>query len=51
MVFSFQDKNTGPGAKPSENKELAQKLHKQVTKRFKRRRVYVRFKNNTWAAD
>ena len=30
---------------------LAQKLHKPVIKKFKRGKIYLRFKDNTWAAD
>ena len=29
----------------------AEELHKQVTKKFRRRKVYARFKDNIWAAD
>ena len=35
----------------SENEQLAEELHKPVTKKFKRRKVYTRFKDNSWAAD
>ena len=42
-------KKTGSGA--SVNEELAEELHKSVIKKFKRRKVYVRFKYNIWAAD
>ena len=35
----------------SVNEELAEKLHKLVIKKFKRRRVYARFKDNIQAAD
>ena len=33
------------------NEELAQELHKSVIKKFKRRKVYSRFKDNILAAD
>ena len=33
------------------NEEIAQKLHELVIKKFKRRKVYARFKDNSWAAD
>ena len=49
MIFKCFDKKTGSGA--SVNKELAEELHKPVMKMFKRRRVYVRFKDNIWAED
>ena len=35
----------------SVNEQLAEKLTKQVTKKFKRRKVFARFKDNIWAAD
>ena len=35
----------------SVNEQLAEELHKPGTKKFKRRRVFARFKNNVWAAD
>ena len=35
----------------SVNEQLAEELHKPVIKKFKRRKVYARFKDNTWAAD
>ena len=35
----------------SVNEELAQELHRPVVKEFKRRKFYVRFKRNIWAAD
>ena len=30
---------------------LAQELHKPVIKKFKRRKMYARFKDNIWAAN
>ena len=33
------------------NEQLAEKLHKPVTKRFNRRKVYARFKDNIWTSD
>ena len=46
MVDKFFDKKTGSGA--SVNEQLAEELHKLVTKKFKRRKVkvYGRFKDN-----
>ena len=35
----------------SVNEQLAKELHKPVIKEFKRRKVYVRFKDYIWAAD
>ena len=33
------------------NEQLSEELHKLVIKKFKRRKVYARFKDNIWAAD
>ena len=49
MVYKFFDKKTGSGI--SVNEQLAEELHKPVIKKFKRRKVYARFKDNIWAAD
>ena len=49
MVYKFFDKKTG--SKISVNEQLAEELHKLVTKKFKRRKVYARFKDNIWVAD
>ena len=47
MVYKFFDKKTGLGV--SLNEQLTEKLYKPV-KKFKRREVFVRFKDNIWAA-
>ena len=44
MVYRFFDKNTGSGI--SINEQLAEELHKPVTKKIKRRNVYARSKDN-----
>ena len=35
----------------SVNEQLAEELYKPVPEKFKRRKVYVRFKDNIWATD
>ena len=35
----------------SVNEQLAEELQKPVTKKFKRRKLYARFKEYIWAAD
>ena len=35
----------------SVNEKLAKEFHKPVFKKFKRRKIYARFKGNIWAAD
>ena len=49
MVYEFFDKKTGSGI--SANEQLAKELYKAVIKKFKRRKVYARFRDNIWAAD
>ena len=49
MVYKFFDKKTG--LRVSVNEHLAEELHKPVIKKFKRRKVYARFKGNIWAAN
>ena len=48
MVYKFLDKKTGSGISVSE--QLAEELHNTVIKKFKRRKVYTRFKDNIWTA-
>ena len=48
MVYKFFDKKTGSSV--SGNEQGIEELHKTVIKKFKRRRVYARFKENIWAA-
>ena len=33
------------------NEQLPEKLHKSVIEKFKRRKVFAKFKDNIWAAD
>ena len=49
MVNKLLDKKIGSGI--SVNEQLAEELHKPVIKKFKRRKVYARFKDIIWAAD
>ena len=49
MIYKFFDKKTGSGV--SVNEQLAEELHKPVINKFKRRKVYMRFKNNIKPAD
>ena len=39
------------GARISVNEQLAEKLHKLVIKKSKRRKVYARFEDNIWVAN
>ena len=49
MVYKSFDKKVGLGI--SVNEQIAEELHKPLIKKFKRRKVYARFKDNIWAAD
>ena len=48
MICKFFNKKTGSGI--NVNEQIAEALHKPVIKKFKRRKVYARFKDNIWAA-
>ena len=49
IVYKFFDKKTRSGV--SVNEQLAKELHKPVIKKFERRKVYARFKDNIFAGD
>ena len=49
MVFKVFEKKTESGK--IVNEQLDEGLHKPVIKKFKRRKVYARFKDNIWAED
>ena len=47
MVHKFFDEKAESGLSIKE--QIAKELHKPVIKKFKRRKVYMRFKDNIWA--
>ena len=49
MIYRSFNKKTESEA--SLNEKLAEELHKPVIKKIKKRKGYVRFKKNIWAAD
>ena len=55
MVYKFFDKkSTGSGIANNEikqNLQLAEELHKPIIRKFRKRTVYSRFKDNIWVAD
>ena len=58
IVYKFFDKkSTGSGLKKSKNTTkpssliLADELHKPVIRKFKKRKVYSKFKDNIWRVD
>ena len=44
----FVKKSSGSGVANESNYQLADKLHKQIIKKFKRRKVYSSFRDNIW---
>ena len=53
MLFKFFDESSAAesGIQSISNQQLAIKLHKLISKKFERRRVYSSFKDNIWGAD
>ena len=54
MVYKFFDKTSAGSIVniPLEfNEQLAKELHKSIIRKFKKRKVYSRFKDNIWGAD
>ena len=52
MVFKFFDKkSSGSGVATGPSYQLANELHKQIIRKFKRRKVYSSFRNNIRAVD
>ena len=50
MVYKFFDKkSTGSGV--SSSSILADELHKPIIKKFKKRKIYSKFKDNLWGVD
>ena len=52
MVYKFFDKkSSGSGVDAEPNYQLANELHKQIIRKFKRRKVYSSFRDNIWEVD
>ena len=53
MVYKFFDKkSSGSGVAAIEpNYQLANELHRQIIRKFKRRKVYSSFRDNSWGVD
>ena len=47
----FGKKSSLSGVATGPNCQLANELHKQIFRRFKRRKVYSSFRDNIWGAD
>ena len=49
IVYKFFDKKRKKtGSRISANEQLAEEIHKPVNKKYKKRKVYARFKDNIW---
>ena len=52
IVYKFFDKkSSGSGIANEPNYQLANEPHKQITKKFKKRKVYSSFRDNIWGVD
>ena len=52
MVYKFfEKKSSGSGAATKPNYQLANELHRQIIRKFKRRKVYSSFRDNIWGVD
>ena len=53
MVYKFFDKkcSSGSGVATEPNYQLANGLHRQIIRKFKRRKVYSSFRDNIWGVD
>ena len=54
MVYKFFDKKSlgrGVNIEAKPNEQLAEQLHKPIIRKFKKRTVYSRSKDNIWGAD
>ena len=45
------DKSSGSGVATVLNYQLANELHRQIVRRFKRKKVYSPFRDNIWTVD
>ena len=58
MVYKFFDKKSKGSVvtalankSVSQNQQVAEELHKPITRKFKKRTVHSAFKDNIWGAD
>ena len=50
-IFDKKSKGAGVKSENKENQQLANELHKPIIRKFKKRKVYPSFKDNTWDVD
>ena len=52
MVYNFFDKkSSGSGVATEPNYQLSNERHRQIIRRFKRRKFYSSFRDNIWGAN
>ena len=51
MFFDKISKGGGVNIPLEFNEQLAKELHKPIIRKFKKRKVYSRYKDNIWDAD
>ena len=52
MVYNFfGKKSSGSGVDTEPNYQLTNELHRQIKRKFKRRKVYSSFRDNIWGVD
>ena len=52
MVYKlFDEKSSGSGVDDEPNYQLANELHRQIIRKFNRRKVYLLIRDNIWGVD
>ena len=52
MIYKLFDKeSSGSGVDAEPNYQLADELHRQIIRKFKRRKVFSSFRDNIWGVD
>ena len=52
MIYKFFDKKSrGSSVDAEPNHQFANELHRQIIRKFKRRKVYSSFRDNIWGVD
>ena len=51
LYIFFDEKSSGGAIRPVPNYQLANELHRQIIRTFKRRKLYSSFRDNIWSVD
>ena len=51
FFYFFDKKSSGEAIKSEPNHQFVNELHRQITRTFKRRKVYSSFRDNIWGVD